>query len=108
MAGIMFVIAIQPQEGGPLEPLEGVTIVLNGYAGITDLNGSFMFEVDQGVYNYTVSKDGYSSSSGTINLTGDIYIKEIVLGVNGGEWQFSPLLPLIMGGLIIVYFLTRK
>ena len=99
----MFVTAFKPSEDAPFEPVEGVSISLNGYKGITDLNGSFMFEVDYGVYNYTVSKSGYVTRSGVIDLTQDLYIVQLVL-----EKATASVIPLVLGAIVVLYLMTRK
>ncbi|MCS7180153.1 MAG: carboxypeptidase regulatory-like domain-containing protein, partial [bacterium] len=51
-------------------PIENANILIGYYSTITNENGFYMIDwASPGIYNYAVSKEGYVSSYGTIELT---------------------------------------
>jgi len=51
-------------------PIAGATIDLSGWVEQTDINGQHTFiALSPGTYGYTVSKEGYTTVSGTITIT---------------------------------------
>lgn len=67
----------------PIRPIEGATIVLDGLEIVT-VDGVAEFEgLEKGLYDYTISKPGYTPFLGTVNLDVDwimlsIELKKIV------------------------------
>lgn len=75
------VYELEFQVSDGLNPISEATIYLNGNAYQSDVNGQLVFDdLEAGLYEYTVTSDGYSSVSDDINLTENEIIQvELVL-----------------------------
>ena len=51
----------------------------NGEALTTDINGLTQFSLADGVYEYSITKDGYLSHSGTITVDGENFTHDVAL-----------------------------
>jgi len=81
-------------------PISGATVQIVGtgvdQSATSGVDGSYLFEVDRGVYTVSVSKIGYVSISRSINLVGSLYSPSeadfaLVIRPNPGEFTASLL-----------------
>lgn len=97
-------------------PLAGATVVLDtGASAVTDVTGTFTFEVEPGTYTATVSKEGYRSASVAVPLDRDkvavVGLFELEPGAQpAGQEDGSFAILLMVSGLailVVVLFLAQ-
>jgi M6 family metalloprotease-like protein len=74
------------------QPLSDVSIEIDNEQFFTDEAGQVIFELEDGNYTYTISKDGWESTSGTVTVDGDDQTVDIELISGLSTLQFSNLL----------------
>gem|GEM_PF-5372563 len=57
------------------EPLEGAVVKFGDLTGVTDKEGKVEFSVAGGKYSYKVTKEGYKSIEGEVDVSGDVTVK---------------------------------
>ena len=89
----------QVQDDGG-RPVEGAIVVLdNGDSTLTDGAGVFVFEVEAGVYNVTVSKDGFRSLQVPLELDPE---ETVVVGLSSVQPARVPSDPSGIYGVIVL------
>jgi uncharacterized membrane protein len=59
--------------------LVGVSVLCNGETIITDANGNAVFNLEDGTYDYTASKTGYNTVTGTVIVNGAAQTKTVIM-----------------------------
>ena len=69
--------------------VEGAIIEIDGKQLTTDASGSALVNLVNGIYNYTITKSGYTDATGSVEVSGANIIKEINLNQANYTVTFS-------------------
>jgi len=92
-------------------PVEGATVVLDtGASAVTDASGTFALDVEPGVYNATVFKEGYQAAWVTVPLDRDTVAVVGLSSLTPAQGDASSAILLMVAGLavlVVVLFLAQ-